>query len=139
MTPATLPAQTSEPPTALTGFEVDLAVERMLGQPALWFEALQLFVRHFADWESKWQAAQGDDAAERRCVHALRSGSANVGASHLSTVAAALEERLALRCVGQSEAIPESARADLKECFNKSWRAAAAACQFSGAAAEEKQ
>lgn len=139
MNPASLPLNMFEPPTALAGFEVDQAVERMLGQPELWFAALQLFVRHFADWETKWQAAQGDDAAERRCVHALRSGSANVGASHLSALAATLEERLALRAAGRSETIPESARADLRECFNESWQAAAAACHFSPATAEEKQ
>ena len=131
MNPASFPPKTSEPPTAIAGFDVAQAVARMLGQPTLWFEALHLFVQHFANWEVDWQKAQGDDASERKCVHALRSGAANIGANQLSAVAAALEEFLALRCAGQTEVIPESSRADLKECFRQDWQAAADACHCS--------
>ena len=131
MNPASLPPKTPEPPTAIAGFDVAQAVDRMLGQPTLWFDALHLFVQHFANWESDWENAQGDDSAERRCVHALRSGAANVGANQLSAVAAVLEELLARRCVGQTEVIPESARIYLKDCFREDWQAAADACRFS--------
>ena len=103
----------------------------MLGQPMRWFEARHLFIQHLDSWEDDWQKVQGDDAAERKCVHALRSGAANIGANQLSAVAAALEEFLALRCAGQTEVIPESSRADLKECFRQDWQAAADACHCS--------
>lgn len=131
MNPASLPPEIPAPPTTIAGFDVAQAVDRMLGQPTLWFEALHLFVQHFANWEVDWQKAQGDDAAERKCVHALRSGAANIGANQLSAVAAALEELLARRCAGQTEVIPESSRANLKACFRKDWQAAADACQCS--------
>lgn len=101
----------------------------MLDQPQLWLEALQLFVRHFADWEKNWHVLQGDDAAERRCIHALRSGAANVGADRLSAAAAALEELLARCCVGQHIIIPEESRSHLQNCFRTDWQAAADFCQ----------
>lgn len=122
------PAQIPDmPPDTLPGFEVASAVERMLGQPTLWWEALELFVHHFAEWEVEWQASQGNIEAERRCVHALRSSAANIGANHLSCIAASLEELLAKRCVGQGVAIPPSIRWYLKDCFRETWRTAATA------------
>jgi len=127
------------PPAILAGFDVDQAVERMLGQPTLWWEALGLFVQHFANWEAGWQAAQGDPQAERRCVHALRSGAANVGANQLASIAGMLEELLAKRCVGQAVAIPASSRTQLKECFRKIWQAAAEARHFVPSAKEENK
>lgn len=139
MNPASHSPSPPKPPTEIAGFDVPLAVERMLGQPKLWFEALQLFVQHFAHWEADWQATQGNDSAERRCVHALRSGAANVGANRISAVAASLEELLARRCVGQNETIPDTARAYLRDCFNEGWQAAAEVCQFSLPAESEKQ
>ncbi len=118
------------PPTELPGFDVAPAVERMLGQPQLWWEAVGLFVDHFADWERQWQAAQGNNDTERRCVHALYSSAANVGANHLSCVAASLEALLRKRCAGQPTQIPASIRWHLKDCFRATWRAAAAAKQL---------
>lgn len=118
------------PPSNLAGFNVAHAVERMLGQPTLWWEALGMFVHHFADWETEWQASQGNNEAERRLVHALRSSAANVGADHLSCIAATLEELLAKRCVGQGTAIPPSVRWYLKDCFRETWRSAASAKQL---------
>lgn len=115
------------PPSELTGFAVALAVERMLGQPLLWWEAVGLFVDHFADWETQWQAAQGDDAAEQRCIHALYSSAVNVGANHLSCVAASLEQLLRKRCAGLDAPIPPSLRWYLQDCFRETWRAAALA------------
>lgn len=122
MTPTTPP-----PPRELPGFDVANAVARMLDQPQLWWEALGLFVQHFADWEAEWSAAQGNNDAERRCVHALYSGAANVGASHLSCVAASLEALLIKRCNGQATPIPPSIRWYLKDCFRATWRTAASA------------
>ena len=125
------PTQTpNNPPGKLAGFNVPDAVERMLGQPTLWWEALGMFVHHFADWESEWQASQGNNEAERRLVHALRSSAANVGADHLSCIAATLEALLAKRCAGQGIAIPPSIRWYLKDCFRETWRNAAAAKQL---------
>ena len=118
------------PPNQLAGFNVDHAVERMLGQPTLWWEALGMFVHHFAEWEADWQTSQSSNEAERRCVHALRSSAANIGADHLSCIAATLEELLAKRCVGQDVAIPPSIRWYLKDCFRETWRTAAAAKQL---------
>lgn len=118
------------PPGELSGFDVAHAVERMLGQPQLWWEAVGLFVEHFADWEAQWLATQGDNAAEQRCVHALYSSAANVGANHLSCVAASLEQLLRKRCAGQAIQIPPSIRWYLKDCFREVWRAAASARQL---------
>lgn len=115
----------SSPPSTLPGFEVAHAVDRMLGQPTLWWEAVGLFIQHFAQWEADWQATQGNHEAERRCVHALRSGAANVGADQLASVAGVLEELLAKRCVGQAAPIPQSVREYLKACFRESWQTAA--------------
>jgi HPt (histidine-containing phosphotransfer) domain-containing protein len=127
----TQPTQpTLPPPQNLAGFNVDHAVERMLGRPALWWEAVGIFVHHFAEWEAEWLSKQGNNEAERRCVHALRSSAANVGADHLSCIAATLEELLAKRCSGQNVAIPPSIRWYLKDCFRETWRSAAAAKQL---------
>lgn len=118
------------PPQTLTGFDVAHAVERMLGQPQLWWEAVGLFVEHFADWEEQWLAAQNNHDAERRCVHALYSSAVNVGAHQLSCVAACLEQLLRKRCAGNGTHIPPSIRWHLKDCFRETWRAAASARQL---------
>lgn len=115
------------PPRELAGFNVAPAVERMLDQPQLWWEAVGLFVEHFAGWERQWLATQGDPDAERRCVHALYSSAANVGADHLSCVAASLEQLLRKRCAGHNTPIPPSIRWHLKDCFRETWRSAASA------------
>lgn len=129
MTNAPLPPPNADSLPVIAGFNVEQAVGRMLEQPQLWLEALQLFVRHFADWESNWQALQGDDAAERRHIHALRSGAANVGADRLAAAAAVLEELLARRCVGQNSIVLEESRSRVQDCFRSDWQAAADVCQ----------
>lgn len=128
MTPSAPP-----PPRELAGFDVANAVERMLGEPTIWWEALGLFVQHFANWEAEWSAAQGNSDDERRCVHALYSSAANVGANNLACVAAALEELLNKRCNGKSTPVPPSIRWYLKDCFRETWRTAAAAKQLTTA------
>ena len=60
-------------PHTLEGFEVNDAVERMLGQPMLWWQTVGLFVEHFANWELSWQECIGDYAREQKSVHALRN------------------------------------------------------------------
>lgn len=102
---------------ALEGFDVSAAVERMLGDTDLWWQALALFVAHFQAWEAGWLAAQGQDALERKAVHALRSGAANVGAVALAKVAGELEGRLLRRCAGEEVAIPGELRSRLQEQF----------------------
>ena len=87
-------------PLTLNGFDVGLAVERMLGQSDLWWQAVGLFVQHFATWERDWLASRGDDAVECKKVHALRSAAANVGATRLSCAAAVLEELIEIRSGG---------------------------------------
>jgi len=116
---------TTSPPAQLAGFEIEHAVQRMLGRPELWWEAVGLFIQHFADWESQWQASRGDAVAEGKCVHALRSAAANVGANHLACVAAVLEELL-VKAAGNTApaAIPPSLRFHLQDCFRAVWRTA---------------
>jgi HPt (histidine-containing phosphotransfer) domain-containing protein len=114
-------------PRTLDGFDVTAAVGRMLDQPTLWWKVVGLFVEHFSDWESAWQAAVGDDAREQKCVHALRSAAANVGATELAAVAAALEAQLLMRLAGQATSIPESSRQRLSSSFRQTWRSAAEA------------
>jgi hypothetical protein len=114
-------------PSSLTGFDVAPAVERMLGQAELWWQAVALFIQHFAEWERDWLAARGDDALERKKVHALRSAAANVGANRLSCAAAVLEELIEIRLQGRPLNIPPSVRWYLQDCFRETWRAASAA------------
>lgn len=118
------------PPDELAGFNVAHAVERMLGEPALWWEAVAMFVQHFADWEAQWQATEGNCEAERRCVHALYSAATNVGADHLACVAASLEALLAKCGNGQNTTLPPGMRWYLRDCFRATWRSAATAQQL---------
>lgn len=116
-------------PDSLDGFDVIAAVERMLGQPALWWQALALFVEHFADWERSWQESVGDEALERRRVHALRSAAANVGAVAVVEAAGALEDLLLRRAAGDSQPVSDEMRQRLLWQFQRSWRVAAQACR----------
>lgn len=116
-------------PRTLDGFDVTAAVARMLDQPALWWQALGLFVAHFADWEQAWQAAIGDDGLEQKRVHALRSAAANVGAQALSEAAASLEAQLLKKRAGLAASVPDSLRASLLASFRQTWRSAAEAWQ----------
>lgn len=112
-------------PHSLDGFDVPGAVGRMLDQPALWWQAMGLFVAHFADWEAEWRACIGDDALERKRVHALRSAAANVGAQKVAESAGALESRLLARLAGGAEEVPEALRQCLLNDFRHAWQAAA--------------
>lgn len=114
-------------PRTLDGFDVTAAVERMLDQPMLWWQAVGLFVEHFADWEQGWQESVGDHGREQKRVHALRSAAANVGAMALAATAADLENQL-LKCLaGQEIAVPDSLRQDLQQSFRRTWHSAAGA------------
>ena len=114
-------------PYTLEDFDVPAAVARMLDQPALWSQALALFVGHFAGWEEAWLASVGDDAGERRLVHALRSAAANVGATKLSASAAALDDLLLQGPGATAASVFESLRRQLQQDFRQSWRTADAA------------
>lgn len=114
-------------PRSLDGFEVTAAVARMLDQPMLWWQAVGLFVDHFADWERTWQAAIGDDVQEQKSVHALRSAAANVGAQALCEVAASLEAQLLKKRAGLATSVPENLRACLQTSFRLTWLSAAKA------------
>nr|MBL8411625.1 Hpt domain-containing protein [Dechloromonas sp.] len=116
----------SDLPT-LEAFDVPDAVARMLDQPAIWRQALVLFVRHFADWEAAWTNCVGRDAEEVQRVHALRSGAANVGAKDLAVVAGQLED--VLRHGGGQAASVDALRRQLREEYGRAWRAAAAFCR----------
>ena len=112
-------------PTSLNGFDVAPAVDRLSGQPELWWQAVGQFVEDFAGWEQAWLATRGDDAAECRQANALRSAAANVGASHLSCVATVLEELLGMRLAGRPVPVPASLRWYLQDCFREVWQSAA--------------
>jgi HPt (histidine-containing phosphotransfer) domain-containing protein len=112
-------------PRTLDGFDVAAAIGRMLDQPMLWWQAVGLFVEHFADWEQAWLESAGDHAREQKRVHALRSAAANVGATALAERAAALENQL-LKCLaGQANAVPDNLRQALQQSFRQTWLAAA--------------
>ena len=119
-------------PQKLDGFDVEDAVARMLDRPELWWQAVGFFVHHFAGWKTTWQASVGDDAAERRQVHALRSATANVGAVTLAAAAERLEKALLSRLDGKPEEIPGNWRTLLGEAFDRAWGAAARAWQDAG-------
>lgn len=114
-------------PRSLDGFDVMGAVERMLDQPTLWWEALGLFVEHFAAWEPSWQESIGDDVLERKRVHALRSAAANVGAVDLAKKAGALEDFLLQRMSGAAGEVPPDLRQQVRDSFRHTWAAAATA------------
>lgn len=116
-------------PRSLDGFDVIVAVERMLDQPTLWWEAVGLFVEHFSAWERSWQESIGDDALERKRVHAVRSAAANVGATQLAEAAGVLEDLLLKRVAGSGVEIPASSRQRLQDAFRHAWAAAATARQ----------
>lgn len=97
----------------LDGFDVTAAVERMLDRPELWWQAVGLFVMHFSDWPLRWQSVMGDDAAERKQVHALRSAAENVGAVRLAAAAARLESVLLERLAGRGVAVSDDWRSEL--------------------------
>lgn len=111
-------------PLSLNGFDVGSAVERMLGQSELWWEAVGLFVQHFAAWDEDWLASRGNDEVERKKVHAIRSAAANVGANKLSCAAAVLEELLMIRLSGRPVEIPPSVRWYVQDCFREVWQSA---------------
>lgn len=111
-------------PSSLKGFDVAAAVERMLGQPELWWAAVGLFVQHFAGWEGEWLASRGDDVQECKKVHALRSAAANIGADKLSCAAAVLEDLIVMRLAGKNLLVPPSVRWYVQDCFREAWRAA---------------
>lgn len=118
-------------PRSLDGFDVAAAVARMLDQPMLWWQAVGLFVEHFADWEQAWQESVGDHAQEQKRVHALRSAAANIGATALAEAAAALESQL-LKCqAGQATSVQESLRQRLHASFRQTWLSAAEALKSS--------
>ena len=113
-------------PAHLPGFEVEQAVARMLDRPELWWQALGLFVEHFADWEKRWDDA-ASPAEERRCIHALRSAAANVGAHDLSCLAGQLETLLAHHGEDDAEAPAGGLREQLRDAFRQLWQTACVA------------
>lgn len=114
-------------PVNLDGFDVQGAVDRMLGRPELWWQALGLFVEHFADWETGWLESVGNARAEFKRVHALRSSAATVGATRLVDVAGDLEESLR-KCLGsETAAIDDRIRFGLREEFQQTMTLARAA------------
>lgn len=116
-------------PDSLDGFDVSAAVGRMLDQPVLWWQAVGLFVAHFADWEAAWRGSVGDDVQERKRVHALRSAAANIGAQQVAASAGALESYLLERLAGGAEEGGEALRARLQGDFRHAWQVAAEAWQ----------
>lgn len=114
-------------PRTLDGFDVTAAVGRMLGDPALWWQAVGIFVAHFANWAEDWEKCVGNDMQERKCVHALRSAAANVGAEILSEDAARLENVLLMRLAGKVDPVPEALRRRLLASFQQTWAAASVA------------
>lgn len=93
----------------------------------MWWQAVGLFVDHFADWELAWQASLGDAADERKRVHAVRSAAANIGAERLASAAGALETLLLANACGKIDSLPEFLRDELRDCFREAWTAAAEA------------
>lgn len=119
-------------PQTLDGFDVEEAVARMLDRPELWWQAVGFFVHHFAGWKTEWQGSVGNDSAERRLVHAVRSAAANVGAVDLAAVAARLETVLLMRLDGKPEVIPADLRERLAVSFDQAWGGAAQAWADAG-------
>ncbi|MCA1938329.1 MAG: Hpt domain-containing protein [Dechloromonas sp.] len=119
-------------PQELEGFDVRDAVARMLDRPELWWQAVGFFVHHFSGWEAAWLEVRDNDQAERRCVHAIRSAAANVGAMRLAALAERLEKILLRRIAGEDVNIPVDLRAELAAAFAQAWKSAEAAWREAG-------
>lgn len=119
-------------PQQLEEFDVEDAVSRMLDRPELWWQALGLFVTHFCDWASGWQASIGDDALERRRVHAVSSAASNVGAMRLADAAGQLETSLQRRLAGEDSAVDAALRDSLRQAFSAAWCSADTAWRTAG-------
>lgn len=119
-------------PQKLDGFDVEDAVVRMLDRPELWWQAVGFFVHYFSDWKSCWQESIGDDLAERKQVHAVRSAAANVGAKSLANFAERIERLLLQRLAGEQTEIPQAWRDDLETAFDLAWGSAAQAWENAG-------
>ena len=102
-------------PKDVAGFEACSAIARMMDSEGLWWRVLAIFHDHYEHWEETWRAAQKQPEVERKCLHALRSSAANVGAEKLATVAAALEDSLLHNT--QSAQDLEKLRAQVLACF----------------------
>lgn len=102
-------------PKTVPGFNVGQALARMLDNSGLWWQSLAIFYTHYAHWEAAWQRAQAAPESERKCVHALRSSAANVGADQLAAATAKLEQAL----LHQASSPPDLAplRAQVLACF----------------------
>jgi hypothetical protein len=109
----------------LPGFNVEAAIGRMLNNAELWWRALAIFHVHFGNWDTTWRISQSERDTERKCVHALRSAAANVGAVELAAAAATLENVL------MSADFPSPALAPLRvvllESYDEARRAVATA------------
>lgn len=119
-------------PQKLDGFDVEDAVARMLDRPELWWQAVGFFVHHFSDWKDNWENAIGNDVAERRQVHAIRSAAANVGAKTLADQAERMEQLLLRRLDGSDVDVPVLWRDELAAAFDIAWGCAARAWQDAG-------
>lgn len=110
-------------PNDLPGFEVEAAVARMMDNAELWWRALAIFQVHFGDWKNAWLLSQAERDAERKCVHALRSGAVNVGAVQLAAAAAALENALTAQTISHRHLAP--LRTTLLDRYDEARRSAA--------------
>lgn len=111
-------------PRDLPGFDVAAAVARMMDSAELWWRALMIFHAHFGGWEAAWLQSQTTPEAERKCVHALRSAAANIGAVRLDAAAATLENALTWSAFPPQSLAP--LRALLLECFREAHGSATA-------------
>lgn len=107
------------PLPSLEGFDVKSAVDRMLGRPELWWQALALFQTHFGDWADTWPAVGGETGLERRKVHALRSASANIGAVRLAFDAEVFERFLLERPAETNSPLAHGLRRQLQYQFDQ--------------------
>lgn len=109
-------------PQYLPGFEVDVTVERMMGRADMWWRVLEIFHIQFCDWPARWHQSQLVREDERKCVHALRSAAANIGAVRLAAAAGALEDILMSVACQAPALVP--LRDQLYECFEEAYDSA---------------
>ena len=103
-------------PRELEGFDVAAAVERMLDRPSSG-AGCRSVRRAFFGLAVALARCSGEDAAERRQVHALRSAAENIGAVRLAAAAASLEAALLGRLAGREVAISDDCRAELTAAY----------------------
>ncbi len=122
------PTETAAPPPAsasdLPGIDLDSGLERIGGDPALYLEILESFLREQEGFMEEFLRIADQDglAAAARRAHALKGAAGNISANHLKALVHSLEDS----CLkGDSDPLPGLLE-EVREAFDEVRRSSAA-------------